>query len=55
MKILGSIGVPAWYPNLIGNEGDLTGGETVKIYWSHNQDDNAIREIGCRSLKFIKE
>lgn len=55
VKILGSIGVPAWYPNLIGDEGDLTGGEIVKIYWSHNQDDNGIREIGYRSIKFIKE
>lgn len=55
VKILGSIGVPAWYPNLIGSEGDLKGGEIVKVYWSHNQGDDAIREIGCRSVKFIKE
>ncbi len=55
VKILGSIGVPAGYPNLIGSEGDLKGGEIVKVYWSHNQGDDAVREIGCRSVKFIKE
>lgn len=54
VKILGSIKSPAWYPNLIGADGDLTGGETVKIYWSHNQDDNGVRDLGYSRIKFIK-
>ncbi len=55
VKILGSIGTPAWYPNLIGSEGDLKGGETVKIYWSDNQDDNGVRELAYSRIKFIKQ
>ncbi len=55
VKILGSIGVPAWYPNLIGADGDLSGGEVVKIYWSHNQDDNGVRELACCKIKFLKQ
>jgi len=54
VKILGSIGSPAWYPNLIGAEGDLTGGEIVKIYWSHNQNDQGVRELGYCRIKFLK-
>ena len=54
VKILGSIKSPAWYPNLIGADGDLTGGETVNIYWSHNQDDNGVRDLGHSRIKFIK-
>ncbi len=54
VKILGSIKSPAWYPNLIGADGDLTGGETVKIYWSHNQDDRGVRDLGYCRIKFIK-
>lgn len=53
-KILGSINSPAWYPNIIGDKGDLTGGELVKIYWSHNQDDSGRRELAYCWLKFKK-
>lgn len=54
VKILGSIGSPAWYPNLIGEDGDLTGGEVAKIYWSHNQNDQGIRDLGYCKIKFLK-
>ena len=54
VKILGSISAPAWYPNLIGEEGDLSGGEEVKIYWSYNQDDQGVRDLGYCKIKFLK-
>lgn len=54
VKILGSTKSSAWYPNLIGEDGDLTGGEIVKIYWSHNQDDLGRRDLGYCQIKFIK-
>ncbi len=54
MKILGN-DFPAWYPNLIGSEGDLVGGEYVKLYWSHNQDNNGIRDIAYCWIKFKKQ
>lgn len=54
-RILGSGSTPAWYPNLIGEDGDLTGGEIVKIYWSHNQDNQGVRELAYSNIKFIKD
>ncbi len=54
VKILGSISAPAWYPNLIGEDGDLSGGEEVKIYWSYNQDDQGVRDLGYCKIKFLK-
>ena len=53
-KILGD-DATAWYPNLIGSEGDLVGGEYVKLYWSHNQDEQGRREMAYCWIKFKKQ
>ena len=53
-KILGD-DAPAWYPNLIGPDGDLAGGEYVKLYWSHNQDSQGHRDIAYCWIKFKKK
>lgn len=54
VKVIGTSKSPAWYPNLIGEDGDLTGGEVVKIYWSHNQNDQGVRDLAYSKIKFIK-
>ena len=54
VKILGGEAT-AWYPNLIGSEGDLTGGEYVKLYWSHNQNDLGQRDLAYCWIKFKKQ
>lgn len=54
VKIIGTSTAPAWYPNLISEKGDLTGGETAKIYWSHNQNDQGVRELAYCKIKFAK-
>ena len=54
VKILGDE-APAWYPNLIGAEGDLTGGEYVKLYWSDNQNDLGHRDLAYCWIKFKKQ
>ena len=53
-KIVGTGSEPAWYPNMISEDGDLIGGKTVKMYYSHNQGSNGKRSIGCRTLIFNK-
>lgn len=53
--ITGSADSPACYPNLIGDDGDLEGGETVQMYWSHNQNAmTGIREMAYAKIKFKK-
>lgn len=52
--IMGSGDSPAWYPNLISEDGDLEGGQVVRMYWSHNQNDLGVRELACCKLKFKK-
>lgn len=54
VKILGD-GATAWYPNLIGADGDLTGGEFVKLYWSHAQNDLGQRDLAYCWIKFKKQ
>lgn len=53
-KVIGKGTEPAWYPNMISEDGDLVGGKTVKLYYSHNQGSNGKRNIGCRTLIFNK-
>lgn len=53
--ITGSSSDPAGYPNLIGGEGDLQGGETVQMYWSCNQNAaTGIRDIAYAKIRFRK-
>ncbi len=53
--ITGSKDAPACYPNLISGDGDLEGGETVTMYWSHNQDGlTGIREMAYAKIRFKK-
>ena len=53
--ITGSPETPACYPNLISGNGDLTGGETVQMYWSHNQNaSTGIRDIAYAKIRFKK-
>ncbi len=55
VKITGSTDSPACYPNLISEDGDLTGGETVQMYWSHNQNNvTGERELACAKIRFRK-
>jgi len=43
----------AWYPNLIGDNGDTNGGKVIKLYYSRNQDSSTgIRELALRTLTF---
>lgn len=53
-KIMGGTDQPAWYPNLISEDGDLKGGEVVKMYWSDNQNDLGIRDLAYCKIKFKK-
>ena len=53
--IFGDRQTPACYPNLISGTGDLTGGETVQMYWSHNQNETTgIRDIAYAKIRFRK-
>lgn len=53
--ITGSADSPACYPNLIGDDGDLVGGETVQMYWSHNQNNmTGIRDMAYAKIRFKK-
>ena len=43
----------AWYPNLIGDNGDTTGGRVLRLYYSRNQDRvTGVRELAMRTLIF---
>ena len=53
VKILGD-GATAWYPNLIGPDGDLSGGEVVNLYWSDSQNEIGVRNMAYCKIKFIK-
>lgn len=53
-KIMGGTDRPAWYPNLISEDGDLKGGEVVKMYWSDNQNDLGVRDLAYCKIKFKK-
>ena len=53
-RIVGSSDEPAWYPNLISEQGDLVGGEKVYIYFSDKQDSYGRREIGKAKMIFTK-
>ena len=53
-KIMGGTDQPAWYPNLISEDGDLEGGEVVKMYWSDNQNDLGVRDLAYCKIKFKK-
>lgn len=54
-KILGDMETPVQYANMIGENGDLEGGEIVKLYWSHKQNSIGIRDIGYARIKFSKK
>jgi hypothetical protein len=46
----------AWYPNLIGDNGDTIGGQTVKLYYARNLDfSTGIRELACRTITYNTE
>lgn len=51
-EVLGSDEHPAWYPNLISEEGDTVGGQEVQMYFSLDQDANGKREIGKYTITF---
>lgn len=54
-QITGNPTSPACYPNLISEEGDLEGGETVQMYWSHNQNSmTGIRDLAYAKIRFRK-
>jgi hypothetical protein len=43
----------AWYPNLIGNNGDTNGNEILRLYYARNQDSSTgIRELAMRTLTY---
>lgn len=43
----------AWYPNLIGDNGDATGSKVLKLYYALNQNESTgIRELAVRTLTF---
>lgn len=52
--IVGDADNPAGYPNLISEEGDLKGGETVRMYWANNQNTIGIRELAYAKIRFRK-
>lgn len=55
VKVTGDTKTPACYPNLISEDGDLTGGETVQMYWSHNQNNvTGERELAYAKIRFRK-
>ncbi len=51
-KILGSSKHPVWYPNLISEEGDKTGGKEVRIYFSYDQGADGKRKMAYSTLSF---
>lgn len=51
-QILGSDEHPAWYPNLISEEGDTIGGQTVNLYFSYDQGSDGKRKIGKYVITF---
>lgn len=51
-EIMGSDEHPAWYPNLISEQGDLIGGQTVKMYFSLDQRNDGKRKIGMATITF---
>ncbi|MCQ2590916.1 MAG: hypothetical protein MJ179_10875 [Treponema sp.] len=52
-RILGSSKNPIWYPNLISDQGDKTGGQTVRMYFSYNQDESSgKRDLAYCNLTF---
>lgn len=54
-QITGNPTSPACYPNLISEDGDLEGGETVQLYWSHNQNSmTGIRDLAYAKIRFKK-
>ena len=52
--IVGDADNPAGYPNLISEEGDLKGGETVRMYWANNQNTIGIRDLAYAKIRFRK-
>jgi len=42
----------AAYANLIGDEGDLEGGKTVKLYYARNQNSQGVRQLAYRIINF---
>lgn len=54
-KILGSSSNPVWYPNLISEEGDKTGGKTVRMYYSYQQSpETGRRKMAYNEITFEK-
>jgi len=52
-KVEGTSTSPAWYPGFISEDGDKTCGQTVKMYFSHNQSaTTGRREIGRVEIVF---
>jgi hypothetical protein len=43
----------AWYPNLLGNNGDTIGSEIIKFYYARNQNPSTgVRELAVRTITF---
>jgi hypothetical protein len=40
------------YPNLISTEGDCVGGQSLRIYYGHNQGDDGRRKLAYREIIF---
>lgn len=40
------------YPNLIGEQGDLEGGKTVKLYYGRNMSENGYRQLAYRIIHY---
>lgn len=51
-KLLGDKSNPIWYPNLISSEGDKTGGQDVRLYFSYQQQENGKRKLAWCTLHF---
>lgn len=43
------------YPNLISTEGDCVGGQSLRLYYGHNQGDDGRRKLAYREIIFEEE
>ena len=51
-RILGNSKTPIWYPNLISPQGDKSGGQTIRMYFSYNQKSDGKRDLAYCELTF---
>jgi len=42
----------AWYPNLIGDEGDTVGGQSVRLYYARFHANLSSRDMAMRTITF---